>query len=92
MGYLADPTARLDRGDRVLIVGRLQVSTYQTRDGETRTGYDVWADEVVNLSRRVQPTSIPDREGPATAKAAGRTRVASPMAEVEEVEVLPLSL
>ena len=85
MGYLAEQAARLDRGDRVLIVGRLQLSTYQSRDGERRTGYDVWADEVVNLSGRVQPTSIADGEGPATAKAAGRTRGAVPTADVEEI-------
>ena len=74
---------------RVLIVGRLQLSSYQSRDGETRTGYDVWADEVVTLSGRAPATSIADGEGPATAKAGGRTRTAPPTADVEEVEDAP---
>ena len=50
MGRLAESAQRLTKGGRVLVVGRLDISHYQSRDGEPRTGFDVWADEVVNLS------------------------------------------
>jgi single-strand DNA-binding protein len=93
MGYLAEPAARLDKGDRVLIVGRLQLSSYQSRDGETRTGYDIWADEVVTLSGRapVDTVSGPVEGQPASALSksgrwAGR---ATQAAEIEEVEDVP---
>ena len=89
MGYLAEPTARLDRGDRVLVIGRLQLSTYHSRDGETRTGLDVWADEVVSLSGRapadVVSGAADTRPAPATEKAARRAS-AAPAPEMEEAE------
>jgi hypothetical protein len=34
----------------VLVIGRLEIGECQTREGETRTSYDIWADAVVNLS------------------------------------------
>jgi single-strand DNA-binding protein len=50
MGRLGDQSKRLQKGTRVLVAGRLQISPYQTRDGEARLAFDIWADEVVNLS------------------------------------------
>jgi len=50
MGRLAESAQRLTKGGRVLVVGRLDISHFQSRDGEPRVGFDVWADEVVNLS------------------------------------------
>jgi len=52
MGRLAEFAKRLDKGHRVLIAGRLNISHYQSRSGEGRTGFDVWADEVILLSPR----------------------------------------
>ncbi len=52
MGRLAESSQRLARGGRVLVVGRLDISHYESRDGEPRVGFDVWADEVVNLAGR----------------------------------------
>ena len=42
----------LGKGNRVLVVGRLDIGHYQSRDGETRTSYDVWADELQSMSAR----------------------------------------
>jgi len=36
----------LTRGDRVLVVGRLEQRSYQTDNGEQRTTWDVTADEI----------------------------------------------
>jgi single-strand DNA-binding protein len=52
MGRLAESTQRLAKGGRVLMVGRLDITKYQSRDGEPRVGFEVWADEVVNLAGR----------------------------------------
>jgi single-strand DNA-binding protein len=41
---------RLGKGARVLVFGRLDISHYQGKDGETRTGFDVWADDVQAVS------------------------------------------
>ena len=51
-GRLADFTQRLDKGSRVYVTGRLDISHYQSREGEPRTGFDVWADDVVTVSGR----------------------------------------
>lgn len=50
MGRLGEYAQRLQKGTRVLVEGRLEISHYQSREGEPRTGFDVWADEVINLS------------------------------------------
>src|ERR671939_713665 len=52
MGRLAESSQRLAKGGRVLVVGRLEISRYQSREGEPRVGFEVWADEVVNLAGR----------------------------------------
>jgi single-strand DNA-binding protein len=41
---------RLGKGSRVLVIGRLDISHFQGKDGETRTGFDVWADDVQAMS------------------------------------------
>src|SRR3981189_555422 len=43
---------RLTKGTRVLVIGRLDISHYQSKDGEPRTGFDVWADDVQAMSAR----------------------------------------
>src|ERR671927_1694577 len=52
MGRLAESSQRLVKGGRVLVVGRLEISHFQSRDGEPRVGFDVWADEVISLAVR----------------------------------------
>ena len=51
---------RLTKGTRVLVIGRLDIGRYQSRDGETRTSYDVWADEVQSMSGRSMAASPTD--------------------------------
>jgi single-stranded DNA-binding protein len=36
----------------VLVIGRLEIGEWTTREGDPRTSYDIWADDVVNLSPR----------------------------------------
>ena len=50
MGRLVDLAQRTSKGDRVLVVGRFDIAHYQTREGEPRVSFDVWADELVSLS------------------------------------------
>ena len=45
-GPRADFVQRLSKGNRVLVIGRLDIGHYQSREGDTRTSFDVWADEV----------------------------------------------
>jgi single-strand DNA-binding protein len=46
-GTTAENTAEsLTRGDRVIVVGRLEQRGYQTDAGEQRTAWDVTADEI----------------------------------------------
>ena len=66
MGRLAEFAQPLTKGARVLVVGRLEVARFQSRDGEPRVGFDVWADEVVSLAGRpVGPEAEPAAEGAA---------------------------
>ena len=58
-GRLAESCQRLARGGRVLVVGRLEIARFQSREGEPKVGFDVWADEVVNLSPRPDPEVDP---------------------------------
>jgi single-strand DNA-binding protein len=51
-GRQADYAAHLQKGQRVLAIGRLQISHFQHKDGTQGTGFDVWADEVQNMSGR----------------------------------------
>jgi single-strand DNA-binding protein len=52
MGAKAEYVARFHKGQRVLVIGRLDIGEWTTREGESRTSYDIWADDVVNLSPR----------------------------------------
>ena len=46
---------RVGKGARVLVIGRLDITHFQGKDGEPRTGYDVWADDVQVMSSQ-RPT------------------------------------
>ena len=57
---------RLSKGTRVLVLGRLDISHYQSRDGEPRTGFDVWADDVQAMSSRAssfEPDGMQESDG-----------------------------
>ena len=51
-GRQAEFAQRLGKGMRVFVDGRLSISHYTSRDGEPRVGFDVWADDLQNLSPR----------------------------------------
>lgn len=52
-GRQSEFVQRLSKGTRVLAIGRLDIGHYQSRDGESRTSFDVWADEVQAMSRQI---------------------------------------
>src|ERR1700738_2997326 len=65
-GPSAEFVQRLSKGTKVLVLGRLDISHYQNRDGEPRTGFDVWADDVQAMSSRAtsfEPDGVPESEG-----------------------------
>jgi single-strand DNA-binding protein len=51
-GRQADFAAHLQKGQRVLAIGRLQISRFKRQDGSPGVGFDVWADELQNVSGR----------------------------------------
>ncbi len=81
MGSKAEYVSRFTKGQRVLVIGRLEIGEWQTREGETRTSYDIWADDVINLSPREdgsrgqgESTSAVQNERPAQQVGAGARR------------------
>ena len=61
-GRQSEFAQRLTKGSRVLVVGRLDISHFQGKDGEARTGFDVWADDVQAMSGSARPMSA-DADG-----------------------------
>src|ERR1700682_3220088 len=55
---------RLSKGTKVLVLGRLDISHFQSRDGEPRTGFDVWADDVQAMSTRAGGTAADSMQDP----------------------------
>src|SRR5438105_14847442 len=51
-GRQAEYASRLQKGQRVLVDGRLQLSHFQRQDGPPGVGFDVCADEVHNVNGR----------------------------------------
>jgi single-strand DNA-binding protein len=51
-GRLSEFAQRLQKGSRVLVIGRLDIGHYQSREGDTRVSFDVWADEIQGVSTR----------------------------------------
>ena len=51
-GPRADFASRLQKGNKVLVAGRLQIGHYTSKGGEARTSFDVWADDFEALSAR----------------------------------------
>jgi single-strand DNA-binding protein len=54
-GRQSEFAQRLTKGSRVLVIGRLNISHFQSKDGESRTGFDVWADDVQAVSGPARP-------------------------------------
>ena len=52
VGRQVDYASRLQKGQRVLVDGRLQITRFDRRDGTPGVGFDVWADEVQNVTGR----------------------------------------
>jgi single-strand DNA-binding protein len=50
-GRQSEFVQRLSKGTRVLVIGRLDISHFVGKDGQQRTGFDVWADDVQAMSR-----------------------------------------
>jgi single-strand DNA-binding protein len=89
MGAVGERAADLSKGQRVLVIGRLDIRPYQRQDGTPGVAYDVWADDIVNLSPRAEPTDAGPAAGAATrSAAAGVTagREAPASGEIEEPE------
>jgi single-strand DNA-binding protein len=63
-GRQADFVQRFGKGSRVLVIGRLDISHYQSKDGEARTGFDVWADDVQSMSTPGTRAFGPEGDGP----------------------------
>ena len=53
-GRQVDYAAQLQRDQQVLVDDRLQITHFQRRDGTPGVGFDVWADEIQNVSGRSQ--------------------------------------
>jgi single-strand DNA-binding protein len=72
MNNLVERARVLAKGNRVFVTGRCDIGHYVSRDGEQRTSYDVWADEITSLTPR--PQAEDGRSMPATTKTgAGRS-------------------
>jgi single-strand DNA-binding protein len=52
MGRQSEYAQRLMKGACVLVFGRMDINHYESREGESRCAYDVWADEIQNFSPR----------------------------------------
>jgi single-strand DNA-binding protein len=80
-GRQAEYATRLTKGTRVLVAGRLDIGHYQSRDGESKTSFDVWADEIQSVSARqlsAEAEALPQETDEAErAVAAGVSSVAS---------------
>src|SRR5579859_1252231 len=71
MGRLVDLAERLTKGSRVLVIGRLDIGHYQSSEGDARTSFDVWADEIV-------PFSVRTDAGASERRDTGQPRAAQP--------------
>jgi single-strand DNA-binding protein len=68
-GRQAEFAAHLQKGQRVLAIGRLQISHFERKDGTQGTGFDVWADEIQNVSGRSTAAEGDDGRAPVGAAA-----------------------
>jgi single-stranded DNA-binding protein len=72
-GRQATYASQFARGQRVRVIGRLQITHFERRDGTHGTGFDLWADEVVNVSGRATVAQDCDAPPPDQPRAVHRT-------------------
>ena len=80
-GRQAEYASHLQKGQRVLAIGRLQISHFKRQDGTQGTGFDVWADEVQNISGR----SAAEGEDGQTAVSAAVGNLADESSDLEDL-------
>jgi single-stranded DNA-binding protein len=94
MGPLGERCATLDKGARVLVIGRLDIRSHQRQDGTPAVAHDVWADEVLNLSPRAEVDGGAEAPAasaahPPAASGTSPSRQTGPAAAEEDLEDLP---
>jgi single-strand DNA-binding protein len=93
MGAKADYVSQFHKGQRVLVIGRLEIGEWTTREGEPRTSYDIWADDVVNLSPRDEGFNGGEDQSERSARPTGDRQPAGTRAATndagEDLDVLP---
>ena len=87
MGAKAEYVERFRKGQRVLVIGRLEIGEWTTREGEHRTSYDIWADDVINLSPREEGQQASGQQ--ASGQAAAQPARVGPGAVEEDLDDLP---
>jgi len=81
-GRQAEYASRLQKGQRVLVDGRLQITRFQRQDGSPGVGFDIWADEVQNVSGR---GALESQDGSPAVVGAGGEHADNP----DDLEELP---
>ncbi|HEY2595201.1 MAG TPA: single-stranded DNA-binding protein [Chloroflexota bacterium] len=71
MGRQQEYAQKLGKGNRVLVIGRLDIGHYQSKDGEARVSYDVWADDIQTVSVPGTRAFGADMDGPDVEAEAG---------------------
>jgi single-strand DNA-binding protein len=71
MGGIANVLKRAAKGDRIAVIGQLQIGEYRGNDGVTRTSLDVWADQVELLSPKPRSESSNGAGAPVPLRAGG---------------------
>jgi single-strand DNA-binding protein len=91
MGRNAEFAQRLTKGSRVFVAGRLDISYYVSRDGERRPSFDVFADELQNVSGRPSTVEFEPEAEAVTSEAPPRPTAngAPATTNTEELEDLP---
>jgi single-strand DNA-binding protein len=73
-GRQIDFVQRLSKGAKVLVIGRMDIGHYKNREGEPRTSFDVWADDVQSMAPRGfggEPDSAPEGDAESLEPAVG---------------------
>lgn len=80
----------LAKGSKVLIRGRLDIGSYENRDGITVPTYDVWADDVEFIGARPNNNgSTAEQPARSAEPAASAPRQAARATEPEDLDDLP---
>jgi single-strand DNA-binding protein len=103
-GRQSEFAQRLSKGTKVLVIGRLDITHFQGKDGESRTGFDVWADDVQTMSagralsveadgaeaeQEAMEPALAGRAAPSNGRARSSGRAGPPAGDAAELEDLP---